>query len=87
MTYTAANVQRVPHPQSWAVLVSKTLSSETVQDSLTDPHGLVATCVLQQCEHTDMDLFLGIVFGDLACGRSTVSCIIESVTRLRTTAS
>ena len=73
MTYTAANVQRAPHPQSWAVSVSKAMSSENGRDSLTDPNGLIAACVLQQCEHADVDLFLGIIFGDLAGCGSTVS--------------
>jgi hypothetical protein len=32
----------------------------------TDPNSLIAACVFQQCEHADVDVFLGIIFGDFA---------------------
>lgn len=34
----------------------------------TNPNGLVAASVLQHFQHGNVDVLLGIVFGDFACG-------------------
>jgi hypothetical protein len=40
-----------------------------VRARITNPDGLVAASVLQHLKHGDVDVLLGIVFGDFARGR------------------